>query len=556
MDSIAKKQKDNEKDRGLLFSGVLFLTFASIIGKIFGFIYKVPLNDILGDEMANVNSAYAIYTTLYMISTAGIPVAVSVLISESRARGDRKKLDSIYRISMLALFVLGLVCTLAMIFASGPISNKNSGGDTFLCMLAISPALLFVAVSSVLRGYFQGFGLMKPTAVSQLIESFGKMAIGLVIAYLCVNRYGVSTGVAAALSMLGVTIGIAFGTLYLFLVKKRYHKKGLLTCEGDLPSYNAQNGNENGGADSVRSILKSLLTIAFPIAASSAVMSLSSLVDSQMMRPLLERFYQNADLAKAVYSDYSTGAVTMFNMPMVLISPISCAIVPFIASSLAQNRAEDAKRIMESSLRITALISLPCAFGMSVLASPILSFVFRGDADMADNAGQLLSVLAISIFLVGMLSVTNALLQSHHLQRLPVISMSLGLLVKTVSSYILITRIGAIGAPISTLLFYLTVVVFNFFFVIKHVNLVPNLSSSFIKPLVASLCCSVTAFFVYKVSFEALGLTLSVLISLFCAVTVYASLVFLLRCITKEELSLLPHSERVVGLLEKIHVLR
>ena len=556
MDSIAKKQKDNEKDRGLLFSGVLFLTFASIIGKIFGFIYKVPLNNILGDEMANVNSAYAIYTTLYMISTAGIPVAVSVLISESRARGDKKRLDLIYRIAMLALFVVGLVCTLAMIFASGPISNKNSGGDTFLCMLAISPALVFIAVSSVLRGYFQGFGLMKPTAVSQLIESFGKMAIGLVIAYLCVNRYGVSKGSAAALSILGVTIGIAFGALYLFVTKKRYHKKGFLTCYESLPSYNTQKNDANDEGSSVSSILKSLLTIAFPIAASSAVMSLASLVDSQMMRPLLERFYQNADIAKAIYSDYSTGAVTMFNMPMVLISPISCAIVPFIASSLAQNRVEDAKRIMESSLRTTALISLPCAFGMSVLASPILSFVFRGDADMADNAGQLLSVLAISIFLVGMLSVTNALLQSHHLQRLPVISMSFGLLVKTVSSYILITRIGAIGAPLSTLLFYLTVVVFNFFFVIKHVRLVPNLASSFVKPLVASLCCAVSAFFVYKFSFAALGLTLSVFLSLFCAVIVYGVLVFLLHCITKEELSLIPHSERVISLLEKMRILR
>lgn len=545
-----EKNKNTQPENRLLLSGVLVLTIASILGKIFGFIYKVPLNNILGDEMANVNAAYAIYTTLYMISTAGIPVAVSVLISENRAKGKLRQISSIYRVSMLTLALVGFVCTIIMIFASGPISQKNSGGDAFLCMLAISPALIFVALSSVYRGYFQGFGIMKPTAISQLIESFGKMVVGLLLAYLCVGRLRLAKNVAAAMSIFGVTVGIAAGTIYLMIAKHYYSKNGLLTS--DLA--NVESVGDGEQTRDSKSILKNLLMIAFPIAVSSAVMSLSSLVDSQMMRPLLENYYDNTEIAKAVYSDYSTGAVTMFNMPLVLISPIACAIVPFITSAIAAHRINDANKIMESSLRMTAIVALPCAFGMAALSKPILALVFRGDADMTENAGALLSVLSLSIFLVGMLSVTNAVLQSHHLQNLPIFSMAAGLFVKTVSSYFIISKLGELGAPISTFLFYLTVVIFNFIFLVKYVKLKPNFAKTIIRPMFSALVCSLSALVLYNSIYKTLGTDISVLLAIFLAVIVYMVLVFLLRCMTKEDLELLPHSERIISVLSKLHL--
>ncbi len=548
MISIDKdKNKTAQTQKGLLLSGVIILTVASILGKIFGFIYKVPLNAILGDEMANVNSAYAIYTTLYMISTAGIPVAISVLISESRAQGRAKQTVAIYRVALLALAIVGFVSTIIMIFVSGPISIRNSGGDTFLCMLAISPALFFVAISSAYRGYFQGHGLMKPTAISQLIESFGKMVVGLLLAYLCVGRLGLEKSVAAALSIFGVTVGIGAGAIYLMITKRRYANKGMLSLD--------ESALQDSSCDGSKKILKSLVAIAFPIAVSSAVMSLSSLVDSQMMRPLLEGYYSSPEIAKAIYSDYSTGALTMFNMPLVLITPIACAIVPFITSAIASDRMNDASRIMDSSLRMTAIVAFPCALGMSALASPILSLVFRGDADMAENAGRLLSVLALSIILVGMLSVTNAVLQSHHLQSLPIFSMAAGLLVKTICSYYLIGRYGEIGAPVSTLLFYFTVVIFNFVFLIKYVKLKPNLVKIFVRPLFCSAICALSAYLIYYFTVGASGLTVSVLLSISVAALVYFVFTFALKCITKEDIELVPKAEKILPIIEKLHLI-
>ena len=145
------------------FGGVLVLTLANILVKIFGFLYKVPLNRVLGDEMANVNAAYSVYSLLYMISTAGIPVAVSVMISEARSAAKNATLCRIFRVSMVSLCVIGAIGTAGMLLFAGPISRANSGGDSYLCLLAIAPALFFVCLSSVFRGYFHGqiFQLMR-----------------------------------------------------------------------------------------------------------------------------------------------------------------------------------------------------------------------------------------------------------------------------------------------------------------------------------------------------------------------------------------------------------
>ncbi len=539
----------NEKtEKRLLFSGVLVLTIANVLGKIFGFLYKVPLNSILGDEMANVNSAYAIYTTLYMISTAGIPVAVSVLISESRAKKNKKRLCGIYNTALSFLSVIGFLGTLIMIFTAGPISRGNSGGDSFLCLCAIAPALIFIAVSSVYRGYFQGFGIMTPTAISQIIESFGKMVLGLFGAYMAVNRYGLAKNVAAAITILGMTISIGLGSLYLVCAKRYYEKKGRLTVEQD-PIVKEENELRR------RELLFRIVEIALPIALTSAVLSLASLVDAQLMRPLLARFYGDAEYAKALYSDYSTGAITMFNMPIVLISPIACAIVPFISSAVTKKETNTAKSLMSTALRMTSIIAMPCAFGLSALASPILSLVFRGDSDMAEHAGSLLSVLAISVFFVGMLSVTNAVLQANRLEKKPIISMLFGILVKVSSSFFLIGKFGEIGAPLSTLLFYITVVAFNFVFVIKNLGIKVNLASTFIRPLCATVLCTATAILVYRLSFDRLGLTLATLISIALAALVYFFAVFIFKCITKKDISVIPKGEKIGRILTKLKLI-
>lgn len=540
----------SEKDKKMLLSGVLILTVANVLVKICGFFYKVPMNNMLGDDMYIVTAAYQIYNILYMISTAGVPVAVSMMVSECRARGDVRRLQRVFRVSLGALATVGAAGMLLMLLFAHPIAIANSaGGKSFLSLCAIAPALLFISICSVYRGYFQGFQEMKPTAISEIIESFVKMALGIGLVYWYLMYVGQNGTVTAALSVLAVTIGIILGMLYLIFTRRRYLKRNRLVLFGDA----VVNEDETDGSP----VLRRLISIAVPISLSAVMLNLGALVDSQIMVKILEGYYGDAMMAEAVASDYLGGAVTLYNMPSILIYPIACSIVPFISAALESGDRLNARKVTNSALRITALISLPCALGMSVLSGPILKLIFgSGDAAMAANAGDLLRVLSVSIFLVAMLSLTNALLQANHKEKKPMISMGAGLAVKITSDLLLTHFFGPIGAPISTVLMHITVVSMNFYFVIRYTDVVPAFGSVFLRPFLAALCSAGAALLTYMSVLSFLSPNLSVLCAIAVAALVYLIAIFLFRCVTEEDLSFLPKGKRIAQILRSFKLIR
>ena len=516
-----------------LLSGVVLLTVANVVVKILGFFYKVPLNAVLGDEMANVNAAYAIYALLYTVSTAGVPNAVALSVSRARARGDGNAANSILRITASSFFLVGVVLSALLLLLAKPISLLNSGGDSYLCLLAIAPALAFAALNSVFRGYFQGYERMEPTAVSELLEAVGKTLFGLLLAFLYLSYLEGSVRGAAALAVFAITVGVGISALFLgvfYRKRKKYFAVSLPSKNSDVPSE--------------RAVLSGVFRLALPITAAAAMMSLSSLLDAQLMRPLLSRFYGNADTAKMLYSDYSTGALTLYNLPSILVTPMSAAVIPFVAAALERGEGKRAKTAMETALRAAALVSLPCAFGMSVLASPILTFVFRGDDDMAQNAGSLLSILAISIFFVAVFTVTGAVLQAAKKERLPLVSLGVGLIVKLASLVILTLTVGECGVPVSTLLFYVSVSTVNLFFVRTEVGLSVRFAKTFFRPALAAALSAFSAYFFYAFFAARVSQSASLFAAIAIAAVVYVLSVAALGCVGKEELSLLPFGKK------------
>lgn len=517
----------NSVRRGL-FTGVMLLTAANIIVKLLGFFYKVPLNAVLGDEMANVNAAYAIYALLYTVSTAGVPNAVSLSVSRARAAKDEARVLRLFRVTVAALFLGGTLLSLFLVLFARPIALLNSGGDSYLCLLAIAPALAFAAANSVLRGFFQGYERMEPTAVSELFEAFGKTGFGLLFAFLTLSLTA-SVQTAAALAVFAITVGVALSAGYLALKYIKERKK-LFSTRSLAPSEGA------------RGVLLSVLRLALPITLASAMMSVSGLLDAQLMRPLLTVFYGDAARAKALYSDYSTGALTLYNLPAILVTPMTAAMIPYVASALERGDKRRAVHAMESALRAASLVSLPCALGMSALAAPILSFVFRGDADMAENTGALLSVLAVAVFFAAVFTVTSAVLQAAGEEKKPLFSLSLGLAVK-VASLLLLTRLfGEIGVPVSTVLFFVTVSLVNLAQVKRTVGMRIRFARTFLRPALAAFLSALTAYLAYAMLAPRVGNTPALLSAILAAAALYAALVLLLRCFGKEELALLPLS--------------
>ncbi|NLK39572.1 MAG: polysaccharide biosynthesis protein [Clostridiales bacterium] len=538
-----------KKSTNLFFSGVLILTITNIIVKLIGLFFKIPMQKHLGNEgMGYFNSAYQIYAFFYMISTAGLPLAVSIMVSENRAKGNFRQVRRIYRLSMTLFFTIGLLGMSVMLFGARGLAEFIDTENVYYCIVACAPTLFLICIASAWRGYFQGYQNMLPIAVSQLLEALGKLFIGIMLALWAISQ-GYSLPVVAAFAMLGLTIGVAAGTIYLALTKLFFRER----------KYNAEYAHadsDNMPLDSRGNIMDRLVRIAFPVTISSSVMSLANVIDVAIVSRALQANGLTQEAAAALYGNYTTLAVPMFNLPPVLIYPISYSIVPMLTALLTNKHMTRAKTVMLSSIKTTAIIALPCALGMSVMAGPILSLFF--DPASVEIGAPLLSILALAVFFVGLIAITNAILQSYKKPALPIWSMVIGAAVKLVTSSILISnpKVGMYGAPIGTLLCYITVTVINFYFIAKYTGVIPSVKKMFLRPLIAAVLAAVSAMGTYYLLERIMGAgRLVTLLAIVAAAFVYFVTIFLIRGISKEEVLLLPKGQRIYSALHRMRLM-
>jgi len=546
-----QKSKPKVKNStNLFFSGVLVLTISNLIIKAIGLLFKIPMNHIVGDTgMGYYSHAYTLYTCFFMIATNGLPVALAMMLSESRSKGQIKHSKRIFRVALVLFFIVGFVGMMIMLLGARPYSKYVLEAEpAYICIMAIAPTLFFISISSAFRGYFQGYQQMLPTAVSQLIEALCKLFVGIVLALYAIGE-GYEIHIVAAYAAVGLTIGAGLGMAFLTFAKllfkeSRYNEEFLLES------------GESDYTESTRTILKRIAVIAIPITISSSVMSITNLFDGILVSRILQDIGMTEEATTTVYGNYTSLAVPMFNMPPYLIYPISYSIIPIITMARGAGDKERAHRIMESALRVAVLIGLPCALGMSSLSKPILSMFYESSS--VEMAWPLLSLLAPSTFFVCMLSVTNAILQSCGYERMPLYSILAGAVVKIVSNYILLHMIGMYGTPVSTFLCYLTATAINLYFVARKAGVMPNPGRVFVKPLIAAITCALSAVGSYWLLTGVLhmGGRVPTLLAILAAVFVYAVMIFVTRSITSDDVRLLPKGERILGVLTKLRLMK
>jgi stage V sporulation protein B len=254
---------------------------------------------------------------LCVVSTAGLPVALSILISSARAFDDDAKIVKIYKVAVRIFFVLGTVGTVIMLGFAKPLSRLIGNDDAFYCILAIAPALFFICLSSAIRGYCQGFEDMKPTAISQLIEAIAKLALGILFATLGIKK-GFSVPIISALAVLGITVGTALSLLYLFFARKKHAVRLVSDNKGKAQGF-----------------YKELLRIALPITIGSAVISLTRIIDMALIMRRLQDIGVSQFKANEIYGAYTTLALPVFSLIPSLITPISMALIPLIIFAVA-----------------------------------------------------------------------------------------------------------------------------------------------------------------------------------------------------------------------------
>ena len=528
-----------QKNRSF-FGGTLVLMLSGILVKVIGAFFSIPLANLYGADGNDIFiSAYYVYTAMYVISSAGLPVAVSKMVSEARALGRGREVRAIARVTVITFLILGSVLTLAMMLLVDQIC-LFIGGSCRYAILAVAPTIFFTCIVSAVRGYFQGMSNMIPTAVSQIIEAMGKLLFGLGLArYLMGAGYTLDIVVAGAIG--GVTLGTVFSALFSILYALRHRE------EVDLP--------DSGPCRPTGEILKNLVKLAVPITVGASVFSVSALIDTFMVKLRLQEGCFMTDAAAGyTYGAYGY-AVKLFNLPLTLVTAIGVSLIPAISSALALRDRQKTVGLTESAFRLTGLLAFPCAVGLAAIPQPILEVLFVGQPEACALAAPLLRLLAPAVFFAGMVSVSNPVLQAMGRVDLPVVAMGAGAAVKIVCNYVLVglPDVGIHGAPISTTLCYLTILLINLWN-IRRLKVPFSLTRSFARPLLSAVVMGIFVLLIWPplsgmLSGGRLVSLLAVLLTVALAAVIYLLMLVAAKALPREDILMLPKGEKIAKIL-------
>lgn len=541
------------KEKGNFMSGVVALTVSTAIVKLIGVLYKIPMLRLLGDEgMGYFNSAYEIYSVFYILATAGLPVAVSILVAE---RNNKKQTNSyeitrVFRVALSIFTALGVIGTLALFFGARYFAQAIENSGAFLCISAISPMAIFICLSSAARGYFQGKQNMIPTAVSQIIEATGKLTLGLLPAMWAAQN-GKSVAEIAAYATLGIALGEGVSCTYLFLTKLIKDRKTFCV---DLERDKTDIKRVSGGSVALR-----LVKISVPITVSSMVLSLTRVIDLLMIMRRLQAIGYTEAAANAIYGSYTTLALSMFNLPASFITPIALSLVPAVTSALRSANKERERNTLNTALKLCGFITIPASLGLSVFSRPILELVFYGEDQAISTAAPLLSVLGLSVFFSCVITVTSSILQAYGEERKPIASMLIGSLIKVVLSYILIgmPSVNVYGAPISTLACTFSVALINMAFVKRRAPYVEGVSSLFLRTLcVSAISVGAGGAICFSLSQTAVAGRISTLVSIITTVLLFVVLALRFKAIERDDILSVPGGKRLYKILNKTKLIK
>ena len=446
--------------RGFL-SGVSVLTLSTLLVKVIGLLYRIPLLDRLGTEgMGYFNTAYELYALFCVISTAGLPVAMSVLISAHEAAGNYAALRRVYRVSLGAFVVIGACGSLLLFGMASPFAALLGNPNAAACMRAVSPTVLLICLSSAARGYFQGRRNMLPTAISQIMEAAGKLFLGLAFAAYA-RRAGMELSYVAAYAVWGLTVGTGASVLYLFVHKTLSDRR-----EGVLPSACPQ-------ADEARTVvLRHLAATAIPVTLGAGIISLTKCIDLALILRRLQGVGLTAAEANALYGCYSTLAVPVFNMLPSLTTSVALSAVPSLSAALEKGESgrAEVRKTATTALGLTLFLAIPASLGLSVYAEEVLLLLFGNQPVAAAQAAPWLSCLGLSVPAACLTTVTGAMLQSCGRASRYVRSMLMGVVGKIALAYVLLGMdgVGMMGAPISSLVCDTVIVTANFGFIARY----------------------------------------------------------------------------------------
>ena len=581
---VSKTKKGNRSQSFL--KGAMVLGSSMIIVKLMGMIYKILLSNQYGGVGTGLfNSAYALYNPLFMLSTAGFPIAISRMVSESVTKKRYRDVKQIHRVSVPIFVIAGCLCFLAMVLGSFIYIKLINANNAIFAMLCLSPTIFFGCLMSIYRGYFEGMRNMVPTAISEIIEATCKLFLGLAASIL-VTKYGMGqfekTGyvfgikcanqieaqsavipIAIGAAITGISLGSLFGFIFLFI---RYKKGG-----DGITAEELRNSPKPRRAGTT---LRIMVKTAIPIGLGSIIMSLADMIDSTLVQIRINNIMQTDPQALLdvygslipdnvyyanethtfLYGCYGI-ALTLMMLVTAVTQVFGTTALPSVTAAWTSGNKIQLKKSMETVMRVTTLVTIPSGIGMSVLAEPLLSMIYHGStvADEVEIGSKVLTVMGISVIFIATSTPLCSMLQAIGRMDVPLKLFAVGMVMKIIVNYVLvgIPQINIQGANIGSIVCYGFVTVVALFVICRETKIIPDFVSIFVKPLLAGLVCGAAAYF-SEIFFDMFfKQRIATILAVVTAVIAYIIALFIFKAIKREDVLQMPKGNKIVKILEK-----
>lgn len=582
--------------------GAAILTLSMVIVKVCGFIDKILISNLFamfGENYAAIgtglyNNAYEIYIPLFTIATAGFPIAVSRLISESIAEKRYKDVKQIHKVSIPFFAITGTVCFLIMFCSSFFYINVIKSPYSLYAMLMLSPTILFGCLVSIYRGYFEGQRNMFPTAISEIIEAGSKLIFGLLIAYIIMKTGGDSyknTGTVYGLtfsgpnaeldamytilsfSVAGAIAGILIGSIASFIFLFLRYKIG-----GDgIPEEYYKNSVD---ARTKKETFVRMFKTAIPIGLTALVMNIGTLADSIIIQNVLHNMAitsgselvsqykamgvnlseyiipDDIKIHTALWGCYGA-ALPLMQLVTAVTQVFGTSAMPNVASAWTKGNKEELKKSIETVLRITMLFTLPAGLGLSALAFPIMDLVYTSEMQ-AIIGSQILRVMGFTAIVIAIVTPLCSMLQGIGRVDLPLKIYTAGIILKVATTWMFVSvvPINIQGGSAGSLIAYSFMLVVAMYLLVKNSGVMPDFVSTIVKPLISAIVCAAVAYFSYMFLSMVMPMIFATILAICAAAIVYITSLLLLRAFKGNELEMLPKGKKIVTLLEKYHLIR
>ncbi len=577
-----------------LLNGALILSLSTIVVKIIGVIYKIPLTNMIGTVgRGYFDSAYSLYVPIYTISMAGLPVAVSKMVSEQMALGHYRDVKMIHKVSRRLFLMMGIAGSLLMFLLAYPYALSVHNKAVLPAVLVIAPAIFFCCIMSIYRGYYNGLRNMTPTALSQVFEALGKMVFGLICAKYAISHgyerfeagltvYGKTVAnetealsaiypYAAAAATAGVMLGTVVGMIFLLLLNRikgdQITKTELVTAP--KPASSSQ-------------ISARLIRFSIPVIVTSLVFSITNLIDAITVQNRLAHVISNnltyirelyaeplkgildTDVKSFLYGAYAL-PLDFRNLIPAITMTLGISAIPTLSAAWAIRDKKQTRTSIESVMRVTMLIAMPCGVGLAVLAQPILAMLY-GSGDAASSipiAAPVMKAYGYTIFLMALSQPMTNMLQALDKTHIPLISLTIGAFVKVIANFIFVAipSINVYGAIIGTVLCYVIIVIIDLMAIIHYTKVKIDFISVFVKPIVCGLLCGLGAgmsFAVtnriipdFSVSDHSGKAIICIGVGIAVGATVYLISILFVKGMAKDDIIMLPKGEKIAKVLAK-----